>query len=284
MNRISILALILVACATAQPVVEVQPGPSAEAVHGDHRLNAVLWMQTAAEYRASALQAFQVAQRIMDRGLTDPTWTAAEEQTGDFSGLPPAVIVDIDETVLDNSPFEARQIRGVQSFSENLWDQWVAEAKAEAIPGALVFAQDAFARGVTVFYISNRVATQEEATRANLLRAGFPLQAAVDTVLLRNERQEWSSDKSSRRREVASRYRVLLVIGDDFNDFTAAARGTEEQRREAVDRSAGLWGTKWLILPNATYGSWERVVTGTDPNLTEQQRLQKKLNRLNTAP
>ena len=282
MYRIVLLALFLAACSTVQPVVEIQP-QSAPAIHGDERLNAVLWMQSSAEYRAASLQAFQVAQRMLDRALNDPTWTAAEEQTGDLTELPAAVIVDIDETVLDNSPFEARQIRGAQTFSEDLWNTWVSEAKAEPVPGAVVFAREASARGVTIFYISNRLATQEEPTRANLARVGFSLQTSIDQVLLRNERPEWTSDKSLRRRDVASRYRVLLIVGDDFNDFTAGARGTVEQRRDVVDRNAALWGTKWIMLPNATYGSWERAVLGTEPNLTEQQKLQRKLERLNTA-
>lgn len=277
---------VLSACITVQPRVELprRSTPEPTPVAGDERLNAVLWMQTGAEYRASAMQAFQVAQRMLDRALADPTWTAVENQAStDASTLPPAVIVDIDETVLDNSPFEARQIRAGQSFSEEVWKQWVLEAKAEPIPGALLFTKDAAARGVTVFYVSGRQADQEQATRANLARHGFPLDPTIDTVLLRGERPEWGSDKASRRVAVGSRYRVLLLIGDDLGDFTSEARGSLEQRRQAVDRAAALWGTKWIMLPNAMYGSWERAIVATEPDLTPVERLRRKIQKLNAA-
>ena len=281
--RISyLLAAVVIACSSRQAVVEIQD-PPAPTSHADERLNAVLWIQTAAEYRAATIQAFHGAQRMLDRAVADPTWTAAEEQSSDTSRLPPAVIVDIDETVLDNSPFEARQIRGAQSFSENIWDQWVSEAKATAVPGAVTFARDAAARGVTIFYVSNRLATQESPTRANLVATGFPLDPSVDTVLLRNEKADWQSDKTTRRRDIASRYRVIMIIGDDFNDFTSAARGSWEQRLEAVDRAAPLWGSKWIVIPNPMYGSWERAILGSEPNLSEAEKMRRKLERLNAA-
>jgi 5'-nucleotidase (lipoprotein e(P4) family) len=240
----------------------------------------VVWMQTAAEYHAAALQAFEVAQRMLDRALADPNWTAAEEQTGSFSGLAPAVIVDVDETVLDNSPFEARQIRAGQSFSEEVWRNWVLEANAEPVPGALSFARDVAARGITVFYVSNRMAAQEDSTRANLARRGFPLDPTVDTVLSRDEQPEWGSDKGSRRALVASRYRILLLVGDDLGDFTSSFRGSLSERREAVERAAKRWGSRWIMVPNPAYGSWERTVVGTEPNLTEAEKLRRKLNAL----
>lgn len=276
-----LLAVLMTACATAQPVVEIQSeGVGDPSVSNDERLNAVLWLQTAAEYRAATIQAFQVAQRMLGRSLADLAWTAAEEQSGNPTSLPPAVIVDIDETVLDNSPFEARQIRGGQEFSEDIWNTWVQEAKAQPVSGAVTFAKEAAARGVTVFYVSNRLATQESATRANLAATGFPVDTAVDAVLLRNEKPDWQSDKSTRRRDIASRYRIIMIIGDDFNDFTSAARGSWEQRLEAVDRAAPLWGSKWIIIPNPMYGSWERAIVGTEPNLTEAEKLRRKINAL----
>lgn len=288
MRRPSVLFAVFIlssGCVTVRPTLEVRRPPAtvqtAPAPAGaDPRLNAVVWMQTAAEFHAGALQTFQLAQRMLDRALADPNWTAAEEQTGSFSTLPPAVIVDVDETVLDNSPFEVRQIRAGQAFSEEVWREWVLEARAEVIPGALTFTRDAAARGVTVFYVSNRMAAQEDSTRANLALRGFPLDPTVDTVLSRNERPEWGSDKGSRRAEVAARYRVLLLVGDDLGDFTSAARGSLAERREAVERAAGLWGSKWIMVPNPAYGSWERTVVGTEPNLSEAEKLRRKLAAL----
>jgi 5'-nucleotidase (lipoprotein e(P4) family) len=277
-----LVVVALVGCAsTPPPTIATPVTPPPVVVHGDEKLNAVLWIQAAAEYRANALQAFNGARFMLERALADPTWTALGEQTGNYSSLPPAVILDIDETIMDNSPSEARRIHSGNPFSEEEWQKWVDEAKAEAIPGALEFTQEASRRGVTVFYISNRRGPQEAPTRANMARLGFPLDPNIDTAFFRAERPEWQGDKGSRRREVASRYRVLLLVGDDLGDFTSAAAGSAEQRARAVDEARPLWGTKWIVLPNPVYGSWERVVVA--PESTPEGQLRRKLERLNDA-
>ena len=101
----------------------------------NENLNAVLWMQTSAEYRASAQQAYRLAAMQLDTAMRDARWTAAVEQTADPSALPPAVILDLDETVLDNSAFEARQMRDGQPFSEEVWDRWCEERACQRDPG-----------------------------------------------------------------------------------------------------------------------------------------------------
>lgn len=281
----SLVVVVLAGCAAA-PAPAPSTLPTNEiatiaAVRGDEKLNAVLWVQAAAEYRANALQAFNNARFMLERALADRTWTALGEQTGDYSALPPAVVLDIDETIIDNSPSEARRIHSGTPFTEEEWAKWVDEAKAEAIPGAVDFTQEAKRRGVTVFYISNRRGPQEAATRANMERLGFPLEADVDTVFLRAERPDWQGDKGSRRREVAARYRVVLLVGDDLGDFTSAASGSAEQRARAVDEARLLWGTKWIVLPNPVYGSWERTVVA--PETTPEGQLRRKLESLNDA-
>ena len=225
-------------------------------------------MQTAEEYGATTLQAYRLAQLQLEAALKDPSWTAALEQTGDFAKLPPAVVLDIDETVLDNSYFQARQVRDRAPYSEERWGEWVREARATAIPGALAFTQYAAKNGVTVFYVSNRQAPLEEPTRKNLAALGFPLNDKIDTVLSRSERPEWqASGKGPRRQHVARDYRILLLIGDDLGDFVVNAAGTVEERRTRTAPQDDWWGRRWIVLPNPTYGSWERAVIGsaTDP-------------------
>jgi acid phosphatase len=182
--------------------------------------------------------------------------------------LPPAVIVDIDETVLDNSYFQARMVRDRTTFSETLWSGWVEEARATPIPGAKAFVDYAAKQRVTVFYVTNRMASGEAATRRNLAAHGFPLGEKVDTVLTRGERPEWqASAKGPRRAHIARDYRILLLIGDDLGDFVANAAGTPEERSARTASSESWWGRRWIMLPNPTYGSWERAVvaTATDP-------------------
>src|SRR5687767_3909483 len=112
---IRILLLLTIAaagCAARATPVGAPASARTGAVAGPHEnLNAVLWMQTALEYEATALQAYRLGQIQLDAALKEPRWTAAIEQPGDAAGLPPAVILDIDETVLDNSYYQARLVR-----------------------------------------------------------------------------------------------------------------------------------------------------------------------------
>jgi acid phosphatase len=278
MNRsiLSVFALIVSAgCAThtAPPSQRTAPAGSAAA---HENLNAVLWVQTALEYEASALQAFRLARIQLDAALADPRWTAAIEQQGDASKLPPAVIVDVDETVLDNSYYQARMIRDNTVYAAATWDPWVEEARATAVPGAVEFAQYAAKKGVTIFYVTNRTANLEAATRRNLAAENFPLTDAVDTVLVRGERPEWSaSAKGPRRAFVAGGYRILLLVGDDLGDFVVDPSGTPEERETRAAAQADWWGWRWIMIPNPTYGSWERAITGNaaDPNGARRKAL-----------
>src|SRR5262245_19274028 len=138
----------------APPPAATSTTPSLRKTH--ENLNAVLWMQTAVEYQGGALQAYAAARTALDRALADRQWTAAVEQTGDFSSLPPAVVLDLDETVLDNSAFQARQVANATSYNDEAWAAWCQERKAGAIPGAVEFLKYARSRGVIPFFVTNR--------------------------------------------------------------------------------------------------------------------------------
>ena len=272
--RISLLAITLAAGCAARDGTQATTATAAPAAaRPDENLNAVVWMQTAVEYEASALQAYRLARLRLAEALDTPGWTAALEQTGSPSALPPAVVVDIDETVLDNSYYQARMVRDGTAYSDPTWNAWVEERRATAIPGALEFTRDAAQRGVTVFYVTNRVQQGERATRDNLAALGFPLDAQIDTVLTRGERPEWeASAKGPRRAHVAQRFRILLLVGDDLGDFVADAGGTPEDRRERTANHTDRWGRQWIMLPNPTYGSWERAIIGSSREPVEAKR------------
>ena len=245
-------------------------------------LNATLWTQQSAEYRASAAQAYRTASRMLDQGLADPAWTAVPEQEGDPGDLRPAVILDVDETVLDNSAYQARLIVEGREYPDG-WDAWVREATALPVPGALGFARHAAERGVTVFYVTNRDATLEEATERNLERAGFPLAEDLDVLLMRGERESWGSDKSSRRAYVAGTHRILILVGDDLNDFIPVSRASIEERDRLEAEYASHWGVRWIMLPNPAYGSWERALYGFESGLSPEQRRERKRENLKTG-
>jgi acid phosphatase len=254
-------------------------------------LNATVWMQTSVEYRASALQAYHAARVALDAALADRHETAALEQTADPSQLPPAVVLDLDETVLDNSPFEARLI--AQStfahpvgYTEQAWSEWTRERRATAIAGAVEFLKYAAGRGVTPIYISNRDAGKggEADARAVLTRLGMPVANGDDTVLLRGENGWDSSDKGPRRAWVAARHRILLLVGDNVEDFiTVPPRDQTLAGRDAMaDRYGDWWGTKWIVVPNPTYGSWESAITVGAPRGQPQAALNRKYAALRT--
>ncbi len=170
------------------------------------------------------------------------------------------MILDVDETVLDNTAFEGEQIRlNTSTFDAKLWDTWVSEARAPAFPGAVEFLSAARQKGVATFFVTNRDAAGEAATVANLRQVG--IEASPDSVLLKGE-NGWASDKTARRAHVAATHRILMLCGDDLGDFVSIQGLDVARRNEAVDAHARWWGERWVILPNPAYGSWERAVVG----------------------
>jgi 5'-nucleotidase (lipoprotein e(P4) family) len=223
----------------------------------NERLNSIMWMQTSAEYRVLAASAYQQAHNAIDIALRQKNWSAATEQKGNYTKLPPAIILDIDETVLDNIPYQAQLIKTHSEYNPTSWTQWTTLQASKAVPGASEFLKYAASKGVSIFYITNRDVTQEADTRANLEKLGLPLTNAIDTVLTKNENGWNTSDKSSRRLFVAEKFRILALIGDDFGDFVAGAYTSPEERVKIADNFANYWGTKWFLIPNPIYGSWE---------------------------
>src|SRR5690606_15658902 len=136
----------------------------------NENLHSTLWTQTSVEYRASTLQAYRLAMLMLDRALADSSWTAALEQeaSGSYASLPPAVVLDVDGTVLDNSAYQARLVLEDAAYASDSWNAWVQEARAVPVPGAVAFTRYAHDKGVTVIYLTNRRGDTEEATRRNL--------------------------------------------------------------------------------------------------------------------
>lgn len=230
------------------------------------QLDALAWYQTSEEARRLSQSVFASAARALEAALTDPGWSALG-QGPEAAHLPPAIITDIDETILDNSALQGRFLADGTRFDERTFKAWVEAAEGAALPGSLAFVKRATERGVTIFYVSNRDVDEEPGTRRNLAREGFPLPEGLDVVLSRGERPEWGSDKESRRLEVARSYRVLLLLGDDLNDFLSGVREAGvDRRRELAEGASARWGTSWFVLPNPLYGSWERALVGASPS------------------
>ena len=256
-------ALLLSACAST-PTALPPPEMTATAATGAHdNLNATLWMQSAVEYLAAALGSYAQARHALASALADTAINALplSEQSQGFESLPPAIITDADETLIDNSPFQARRIRDGGDFDPATWAAWSNERKARAIPGAVAFAQYAASRGVTVYYVTNRDhASEYQATADNLRALGFPLADDNSNLLLRGDPRAPGKEKGERRRLVAKDHRVVLLLGDNLGDFLDGVGGDVAARENLIAPYVDWWGSRWIMLPNPSYGSWESAV------------------------
>jgi acid phosphatase len=283
-----LLAAALTGCHRDAVRADLPAGaPVAAAVAADDNLNAVLWMQGSVEYRANSLQTYRAAARELDRALKDRSWDAlvAGERSNAARGLPPAVVFDVDETVLDNSPYQARLVDAGTEYDEAQWDAWVREQKATAIPGVVEFAKAARARGVALFFISNRAVHLKDATLANLRAVGLPVKddafLGLGTVVPGCEQD--GSDKNCRRQLIGRKYRVLMQFGDQLGDFAQVAPNTPAQR-DALFESHKAWiGERWWLLANPTYGSWEPALFNNDYHQPRDARRAAKREALRLA-
>ncbi|MDN5924969.1 MAG: acid phosphatase, partial [Xanthomonadales bacterium] len=187
------------------------------------------------------------------------------------------------ETVLDNSPYQARVIRDHTVYKESTWDAWCREEIAKPLPGALAFTQFAAAHGIAVIYISNRIKDLDTATLANLRKVGFPV--ASDDMLLGLGTvvpgcTQKGSGKGCRRKLIAKHYRVLMQFGDALGDFVNISTNSHAGRAAAMAPYLDWIGERWFVLPNPTYGSWEAATFGNDWSLPAATRHARKIQSL----
>lgn len=279
------LTLALAACKTVPDVPATSPAvpvttATAPALSDDN-LNAVAWVQTSTEYRAITRSVYRAAARELDAALKDTQWNALieVERVPNSAKLKPAVVVDVDETVLDNSAYQARLVLNGQEYNDLTWAQWVAEKKAKAVPGAVEFAQAAAAKGVTMIYITNRAAHLKDATLANLRAVGLPV--ANDDVFLGlgtviEGCEQHGSEKDCRRKQIAKNYRVIMQFGDQLGDFTKIEVNTPAGRAELAAKYDSWFGQRWWVLPGPTYGSWEPALFNNEWRQPRDVRKQAK--------
>ncbi|OQX79972.1 MAG: 5'-nucleotidase, lipoprotein e(P4) family [Bacteroidetes bacterium 4484_249] len=239
-------------------------GDEPQIKNNDYLEYAVLYQQTAAEYRALCYQAFNLARLQLDRSLR-------------IMGLmkQQAVVVDIDETVLDNSPYEAKCILENISYPR-FWDEWMNSSSAKPVPGALDFLKYAESKGIEVFYITNRKEKYREQTLKNLQNAGFPF-ATNDHLLLRTD----SSSKKTRRDSVSETHAIILLIGDNLNDFSEVfEKKSIPERFEMTDKMKKDFGSRFIVLPNAMYGEWVSALYDYNHSKNETEKSEARQRHL----
>ena len=213
------------------------------------------FQQRAAEYKALCLQGYNIAR-----------WQIANYKPQ--TSKPLAIITDIDETILDNSPFAVHQGLLGKEYESAAWKTWTDKASADTMPGAAAFLKEMSKAGITVFYITNRNANEQQATIQNLSAFNLP-NADVAHVLTRQS----TSSKEERRNFVLGGHEVILLMGDNLADFTAVfEKKTEVARAQAVNELAGQFGNFFIVFPNANYGDWESAIYGYNNNFTQLQK------------
>jgi 5'-nucleotidase (lipoprotein e(P4) family) len=227
----------------------------------------VLWFQKSAEMRALFVQGYNIAREKL-----------IEANSVRGADKPLAVVADIDETILDNSPFEGWQITTGNAFSDSTWTRWTDMAVAKALPGALEFARLADSLGVEIFYVSNRTVSDAlESTITNLKSAGFPY-ADREHILLKDD----TSSKISRRKKILETHDIILLIGDNLGDLDGIFENRDRNFGfDSVDSLSGYFGEKFIILPNPMYGTWEKPAIITGEGMTLRERLKKSVTSLN---
>jgi 5'-nucleotidase (lipoprotein e(P4) family) len=231
------------------------------------KLLPVLWHQHSAEYRALCYQAFNFATCIVKESRIKKRYRYA-------------IITDVDETVLDNSYYEAMRILQNTEFDVATWKQWTSQAKATPLPGALEFFQMAQNKGVEIFYISNRDTSEVSSTIENLKRIGFP-NADRDHLLFLAK----TSSKEERRQAILKDYKVIMMLGDNLNDFSNVFEKKDSQGRKIeTDNLRKEWGSKFIVLPNAVYGEWENALLDYSRNLAPVEKETRLKDKLMTTP
>lgn len=240
---IFISSFTFLGCGGTSPIADSKQAVEKTIPIREHAVQSVMWQQNAAEYRALCYQAFNLAAMRLDALLDNP----------ELKEKKVAIITDIDETVLDNSPYAAMMIASDVEYTPESWTHWVDQIDAEPLPGAEEFLNYAHKKGVEIFYISNRTEEELPATQKNLEKVKFP-NAKPEYMLFRGD----TGSKEDRFNKVRENYIVLLYLGDNLSDFSSEFRApSTEKRNELADKLKDRFGTEYIVLPNASYGDWE---------------------------
>ncbi|MBS1738874.1 MAG: 5'-nucleotidase, lipoprotein e(P4) family [Bacteroidetes bacterium] len=255
-SRVAVILLLVVfnSCTIAPRISVNTPLQDQAIVNG--KLFSTAYQQKAAEYRGLCYQAYNIARMRVDEFAQTTT------------ALPKAIMTDIDETVLNNSPYQARQLLMGKDYEAESWKQWTDKGIADTVPGAVHFFQYAASKGITVFYVSNRNDNERVATLRNLQRYNFPY-ADNDHLLLVTS----VSSKEPRREVIRKNYTIMMYVGDNANDLSVLfeKKNTDDRKKVADDYST-YFGKQFIILPNPVYGDWEFSIYNYNYKLTPAQK------------
>ena len=202
--------------------------------------HSMYWHKNSAEYKALCLQAYNAAKNKLDIELSkniDETL---------------AIVADLDETILNNTPYNEMLIEENTSFNQENWSDWVNKKIATAVPGSLDFFKYADSKGVEIIYLSNRRVENYEPTKENLISLGFPFKESTQMLLRTNSR-----DKDERRKSIEN-YNIIMFVGDNLGDFDSTFFDKDNEERWEISKSKKeKFGDSFILIPNLIYGDWE---------------------------
>ncbi|WP_300622384.1 5'-nucleotidase, lipoprotein e(P4) family [uncultured Fusobacterium sp.] len=244
---VAITAISMTGCSNLYSKSEDKVTLTYDELVARENMMATNWYQTSGEARALYLQGYNVATQRLKEYLKTP------------HTKPYSIVLDLDETVLDNSPYQAENIILGRGYDSKSWDEWVNMKKAKAVPGAKEFLQFADKNGVKIYYISDRTESQLEATIENLRAEGIPVQAN-DSVLLKNKDDK--SGKVNRREYVKNHTQLIMLFGDNLSDFDLFSSKSIDERNVKVEELSKEFGDRFIIFPNPLYGAFETAIYG----------------------
>ena len=271
-----LLASAIVACSGTKPATapSTTSAPASTDATGElARMgsDAVLWQNASAE-------AYWIYKQAYEGALTKMMWNVVERSKAYFDDAvrrPMAVIVDIDETVLDNSPYQIEAIKNGRTFDQADWKVWTDKAIAKPSPGALEFLLMAKEASCEVFYITNRDVREKASTLKNLNDAGFPFADDAHLLLM-----DGTSDKTERRARVRATHDVVLLVGDQLRDFDERFKDRSvSDGKNVVDAMADSLSKYFVLLPNPMYGTYRDAIHGKGTDAEKQQRMQEWFQR-----
>lgn len=261
-TKLALIGTLGLGIAIGSALPQTSENPQTPLLYANH------YMQNSAEYRAICLQTYNWAESIL-RVRARAHQTLQERTPGT---KPPCVILDLDETVIDNSPFQTALDQASVIYTPAAWAKWeTASGVLELIPGAMRFLEEAKKMGVAIVFISNRNERSREAMITQLTELGIK---DYELLLMTN-----TSDKTARRNQIAQKYEILMLVGDNLRDFSEEFKAPKissnsdyegiaeavRKRKEVVDKNANKFGADYIVLPNPVYGEWE-MLKGDNPH------------------
>jgi 5'-nucleotidase (lipoprotein e(P4) family) len=252
-NLIFLAALSLGACTATQQASTVSTTAQSTVIDG--KLFASVFQQKAAEYKALCFQAYNIARLRLDAYKPSTKKTLA-------------IITDLDETLLDNSKYQATQSLQNKDYDAESWLEWTNKGKADTVPGSASFFKYAASKGVEIFYITNRSEKERQSTLWNLQLYELP---NTDEAHLFT--RATTSSKEERRQKVLADHEIVLLVGDNLADFSSLFdKKTTAERLKNTNISQADFGSKFIILPNPVYGDWESSLYNYNYKLTPAQK------------